>query len=760
MRIFTLLLLGFLFIYSVPAASAEEGNTLFFKNGKTDFCIELPTQPSVVEQQGADILREYIRKVTGISMIVHRDGSRSIETQKKVHIGRTKVMMERYASSLDKLGPDGYRIITDSNAVFLFGGSRNGTVYAVTAFLEEQIGCRKFTAEEEFVPKKTTIELPVIDTTSVPAVNIRIVNGPMAADSVVKVWRRVTTISDDWRDGDWNGYYVHTFKRLVPPQKYFTSHPEYFGLINGERKEYAQLCLTNPDVLERVIDTLRQEMALHPSVKYWSVSPNDDFEYCRCSACAAVDSAEGSPCGLLLRFVNKVAEAFPEKTITTLAYSYTRKAPKITRPAKNVMITLCSIELDRKEAIEKEPGSAGFVQDLRDWHAICDNLMIWDYEVQFTNYISPFPLFHTLQPNLELFNRYGAKAHFQQCNIEHGVEFAELKLYVLSKLLWNTDIDMEAVTDDFFMHYYGAAGPYVGNYFKRMHEVEKETGQSLDIYGTPVAFARTTFDEARVKEYRNFFRRAEMMVSGQPVLLERVKIAELPLLFTEIEMAKADLFGPRGWFRRESGSFTVRPEKTALLDSFVAICNRNGISHMNENGLTVETFHESTLRFIDVSVEGNLAFEKQVTCIPDPDKRYYVNGPSTLTNGVRGAENYKTNWLGWEGIDVSCTVDLGEVKSPESAAISTLHYPKSWIIVPEKVECLVSEDGKRFEPVGVLAPDSDLTKEPLIRNFEFNLSGKKARFIRFDITGTKTLPAWHTYTGNKSWVFADEIVVR
>ena len=754
------LLFVFFILAWFTAAAEDPYKAVLTANGSTLYCIELPAQPSRAELLAAEILKEYVAKVSGVSLIIHRDGSRSVETERKIHIGRTAIALKRFGGTFDALALDGYRITVDSSAVFLFGGTRNGTVYAVTAFLEDLIGCRKFTGEEEYIPNQPRIELELLDTVSVPAVDVRIINGPMADDPAVKAWRRVTTIADDWREGDWKGYYVHTFNRLVPPVNYFKSHPEYYALINGIRKEYGQLCLTNPEVLQRVIDTLRQEMAAHPTVRYWSVSPNDDFEYCRCERCAAVDLEEGSPSGLLLRFVNQVAAAFPDKTITTLAYSYTRKAPKITRPLPNVMVTLCSIELDRREAIEKEPGSAGFVEDLKEWKSICDNLMIWDYEVQFTNYLSPFPLFHTLQPNLQLFNRYGAKAHFQQCNIDRGVEFAQLKLYVLSKLLWNTDIDVNAVIDDFFVHYYGLAGPFVGNYFRRMHEEEQLTKQPLDIYGTPVAFASTTFSEARMAEYKNYFDRAEMMVGKQPVLLERVKITRLPLLFAEMEIAKTDLFGPRGWFRRENGKYVIRAEKTALLDTFTNICQRNGITHMNENGLDVETYRASTLRFIDVSVEGNLAFEKSVTCVPEPDKRYYVNGPATLTNGVRGAENYKTNWLGWEGTDVVCTADLGEKMEVHVAAISTMHFPKSWIICPENVSCLISSNGKTFEKAGTLFSGSDYTKEELIRTFEFKLDGKTARYVRFEITGTKVLPDWHTYTGNKSWVFVDEIVVK
>ncbi|MFM7218058.1 MAG: DUF4838 domain-containing protein [Bacteroidota bacterium] len=744
-------------MFCTNSAFAALDKFVLANNGQSSHVIELPLQPTEQEKRAAEILKEYVYRISGASIrIVTEDTS---IRRAAISIGRTIAAVQRYDSSFSRLGADGFRIVTRGKMVFLLGGTRNGIVYAATAFLEDQLGCRKFSKEAEYVPKQSTVIVRLMDSTYVPAADIRIVNGPMAEDEEVKAWRRVTTISDDWREKEWKGYYVHTFNRLVPPARYFETHPEYFGLINGERKPYAQLCLTNPEVLKVVIDTLRQEMAAHPSIRYWSVSQNDDFEYCRCERCAKVDEEEGSPSGLLLRFVNNVAAAFPEKTITTLAYSYTRHAPKITKPAGNVMVTLCSIELDRSQPIEQVAGGESFVKDLNEWHAITRQLMIWDYEVQFTNYISVFPLFRTLQPNLQLFNRSGAVAHFQQCFVEKGVEFAELKLYLLSKLLWNPDTDVDAVVDDFMQIYYGSAGRYVKRYFDLLHTTETYTKQSLDIYGTPASYANTLLSQELVNTYSSFFDSAEAVVASDAVLLERVRITRLPLLFGEMEIAKTDLFGPRGWFSKGKDGFYVRPERTALLDTFTAVCKRNNIVYMNENGLTVDLYRSSTLRFLDVKVKGDLAFQKPVTCTSPPDQRYFLKGSSSLTDGVRGTERYRMNWLGWEGMDLGFTIDLGKVQPVKSAAVSTMHYPQAWIVRPEKVVCSVSVDGVAFQEAGIIVSDSDASKEPLIRSFDFALTGK-ARYVRFDIVGTKTLPAWHTYTGHKSWVFVDEAEVR
>ena len=747
--------------FCLNIAIAKNNETHLTKNGASNYLIVLPDKPNDNERRAATILQEYLEKVSGAELAITRESSsHHKKNQPKIFIGTCSSATALFANYRDTLQLDGYRLVTHEHNLFLLGGKRNGVLYAATAFLEDVVGCRKFSAVAEYVPTQKDILLPPLDTISIPTVNIRIVNGPMAEDAEVKAWRRVTTISDDWREKDWNGYYVHTFNRMIPPSVYFEKNPEYFGLINGERKPFAQLCLTNPEVLQKIIDTLQEEMAAHPSVNYWSVSPNDDFEYCRCSSCAYIDSLEGSPSGLLLRFVNNIAKKFPDKTITTLAYSYTRHAPAITRPLPNVMITLCSIEMDRSEPIQSSRSGTSFVEDLINWHSICNNLMIWDYEVQFTNYISPFPLFHTLQPNLQLFNRYGAKAHFQQCYVERGVEFAELKLYVLSKLLWNPNVDINKIVQDFITTYYGAAGPYIQRYFDRLHSEEISTTQSLDIYGTPAAFANTLLSQELMVQYYDDFNRAEAAVKNDSILLDRVKIARLPLLFGEMEIAKTDLFGERGWFSRENGSFEIIPEKTALLDSFSAVCQRNQIVAMNENGLTTEKYRASTLRFIDVSVEGNLAFEKPVTCNPEADPRYYHKGSSLLTNGVRGTESYKINWLGWEGQDFTCTVDLESVRDVSFASISTLHFPHSWIIHPTSITCAVSENGQDFITVNTVPSDSLLRRDPKIESYDFDLSGKKVRYVRFTVDATKSLPDWHTYVGKKSWVFVDELIVK
>jgi len=322
------------------------------------------------------------------------------------------------------------------------------------------------------------------------------------------------------------------------------------------------------------------------------------------------------------------------------------------------MVTLCTIELGRSLPIETAPGSVSFKKDIEGWSKICRNIMIWDYEVQFTNYLCPFPLFHTLQPNIQFFNKNGATAHFQQCNAVHGVEFAELKTYLLSKLLWNPNADADAIINDFMKGYYGPAAPFIRQYFDLLHARARETKQELDIYGTPVWNAKTFLTEADLRNYYRLFDQAEAAVKDRPDLLERVKIDRLCVQYADMEIAKSDMFGERGWYEIKDSKYLLKPEKKNMLEAFYATCKKNNITHLDESSLTADIYYQNTLRFIDVQTEGNLAFKKPVTCDPMPAAKYTGNGPSVLTNGVRGTDDYKINWLGWEAKDVTVGIDL------------------------------------------------------------------------------------------------------
>ncbi len=733
---------------------------VFVDHGRPAARIEIPEAAGNAERRAAEILRSSVLKMTGIDLPVLTTATPS--GPGVAAIGFTqKDLPPVFTSSLSSLRPDGFLAGTSTGNLYIVSGGSKGAIYGVVHLLEKYFGCRRYSPTAEVFPPRDDLALGCLFEADNPVNEVRVVNGEFALDPDYLDWMRLHDVRDLYGEG----YYVHTFQRLVPWQAYFATLPEYFALMNGKRI-IDQPCLSRPEVFDIAVARLREEMAAQPDKKIWSVSQNDNFSYCQCPECLKVIEEEGSPAGPILRFVNRVAALFPDKTISTLAYQYSRPAPRLTRPAPNVEVMLCTIELNRSLPIAEDPSSVSFVRDIEAWSNICGNLYLWDYTVNFSHHVSPFPNLHVLQPNIRFFVDHGVRKHFQQTNTSPGHEMSELKAYLLARLLWNPRTDVEAVTEDFLDGYYGEAGEFIGRYIKALHAALRRSGAKLDIYEPPAVHAGDHLSSDDVASYNDLFDRAEAAAAGDPEILVRVKTARLPLIYAMIEIGKNDMFGPRGFYKEKDGRFVAVPRMSGLVDDFFERCRAGGVRTLSESGLTPEAYREGVRRFIDVQVEGNRAFRKPVAADPPPSPKYAGGDPAVLTNGVRGASDFKVHWLGWEGVDATLTLDLEKLATVREIALSTLSDQQSWILHPNRVTCSISSDGLSFRDVGTRALAGDHQGEDSIRAFSWSEdlteqgSFGPVRFVRFQIEGTKRLPDWHPSAGGLSWVFIDEIVVR
>ncbi len=654
-----------------------------------------------------------------------------------------------------KLHPDGFRITVQKERLTIEGGNRKGTTYAVNHLLE-LLGFHYFTPYSYEYPKLEEIRFPCGITEDKPQNDVRIINLYYPNNPEYQDWMRLNTIEEIYPDG----YFVHTFHRLVPRETYFQDHPDYFALVNGKRS-IDQLCPSNPEVRKIISEKLRIEMSKQPDKQKWSVSQNDNFSYCQCDQCKQIIAKEESPSGPIIQLVNAIAKQFPDKIISTLAYQYSRKAPLKVKPRKNVEIMLCTIELHRHESIETNPECADFKKDMEDWGKISSNIFLWDYTINFNHSISPFPNLHILQPNIQFFTKNHVNALFEQSNSTTGYEFSELKVYLLSKLMWNPNLDFEKEKQRFLDATYGAASPYISQYIRALEKNLKETGSKLWIYEHPVVHQNGLFSEEHLTEYNEFFDLAEQAVlkSDNPEKLERVQLARLPLQYAEMEIAANNMFSERGFYSKKDGKIIPAPALHETLQDFEKTCIRQQVPTINESELTPQEYIQSLKRMIDVNIEGNLAFEKSVTASVQADKKYLDGNLAYLTNGVNGASDYNIHWLGWFGTDTELILDLDSLTTAKNISINSLWNGKSWILHPTEVSCSISADGITYFPVGSIPVAGEQQKEQAIRNYLFHPENKTYRYVKLTVKGTKKLFNWHPSAGEPSWFFLDEISV-
>lgn len=469
---------------------------LLAEHGKTAWRIVMAHPAHETVKLACDELFHFVMQMSGAALPVQTelvaDGEYEILVGNSGRLAHHGIHVD-----WDELGEEGFVMQSAEHYLLLAGATPRGTLYAVYAFLEEELGCRWFASDCARIPKKAVLAFSQVSRVEKPAFESREAYWRDAFDGAFAVRNRMNSNKADIsiRQGGRMKFYNfhHSFNDLLSPGEYFDQHPEYFSLVNGVRlRDRTQLCLTNPEVLQIAIARVRQWIRENPDCRVFSVAQNDWGNYCTCPACAALDAREGSPAGTMIAFVNQVAEAiheeYPHIYLHTFAYQYTRKAPRTIRPHPNVIVRLCSIEccfshpLDGTHAAplapqEKQPqgvqcggpDSNAFLRDLREWSAICNHLYIWDYTTQFHNYLQPMPNFDALCRNLRLFRDMGVKGVLEQGNFSHGGggHLAELEAYLQAKLLWNPDCDMQAHMMDFLNGYYGeAAAPLVFAYIE------------------------------------------------------------------------------------------------------------------------------------------------------------------------------------------------------------------------------------------------------------------------------------------------------
>ncbi len=528
---------------------------------KTDYRIVIAEHPSPSVFHAAEELKRFLGEISGADFPIVFDGEKQTECEivvgKNAHFDALSCGVD-----IEGLGDEGVWLKTVGKTLVLAGSDVRGALYAVYQLLDEHLGCRWFTAEDSFIPKRTVLTLPEPDDRFVPPLEFR--DPYMQAYNDGAFYSRNRCNAESGRLGPAEGgkvtyaRFVHTMQELVPPEEYFDSHPEYFALRideqgNGVRQNgYAQPCLTNPEVLAIAKKNVRRILASRPDADIISVSQNDNFTYCQCERCRAVDEEEGSHAGTLLRFVNAIAEDieedYPHVAVDTLAYQYTRKPPRITKPRHNVIVRLCSIECCFGHPLEScslsgtEGGQGSFTADLEGWSAISNRLHIWDYTANFAHAIQPFPDFKVLAPNIRYFIRHGVTGIFEEGENsvpEHG-ELNPLRQYVLAKLLWNPELDPERLVNEFLTGYFGMAAPAVREWFDLLHAGVTEDVH-VHIYDNP---RQPYLSDEFLDASEPLFDEAERLADDEKILA-RVKKLRLSIRYVRLAHTPADAEGRR-----------------------------------------------------------------------------------------------------------------------------------------------------------------------------------------------------------------------
>ena len=470
--------------------ASQKDNLLWSADSTKALCILLSDRAGDSERAAADLLAEYLAQATGQTPQILAVGTVDYLEKNGANADVSAYLVLSVTEGGAKTGSYTVKAGADGN-LYIDAGDARGLYNGVYAFLREFCGVNLYSADVKTVDQ--------VDRIVVPA-----------------GYEKVYTPALEYADTDWisphdpdfavanglNGIYspvpaemggavkyitfCHSLTTaIVPADELLETNPEYFALQKNGKRTGAQLCLSNPNVVNRAIeDVLRlidegyDETA---PLNIISVTQDDNQDYCTCENCAAIAERYGGQSGLMLWFVNQIADAVaasghPDVVVDTFAYQYTRQAPTGIVPRDNVCVRLCSIECCFSHALD-DPAceeNAAFMEDLRAWAAISDRLYIWDYTTNYSETLGLFPDFGVLQKNIQTFVQNSVVGIYEEGAYYAGAcntEFADLRAYLLARFLQDPDeADPAGVRDGFLAAYYGEGAAEIGEFLDYITE--------------------------------------------------------------------------------------------------------------------------------------------------------------------------------------------------------------------------------------------------------------------------------------------------
>lgn len=466
------------------------------ENGKTDYRIIISENPLKTEKKAADELQSYFEKMTGVAVPVENDST--YPQEREIVIGSTN--RDVYSGiDFQKLGDEGFILKAVGKKLVIYGGEKRGVIYGVYAFLEEQLGCRWYTSEYEYVPDTDHISFSGdLCDIQIPDFEIRRINYRGSSDAkrnisqIYKSRTNVTYYNNYEEYGSGNDYVLWdvTLDRLVP-DSLFDTRPDLFAFDSETGKRSTKhVCLSNPETLYIAIENAEKYIDENTTgANHIHIGQKDNDEYCRCENCMKLYEQYGSVSAPTIIFANSFSDALEKDGysiyVTFYAYGETTPPPsKGTLKCNDMVIPVycgtfyaCHCHPFTECGYRDDTGlNDDFVyrfsshddtklsDELKGWTNIAKRLYIYDYSVNFVNDQMFLSNLHTLQPNTEFFLENGVTGYTYTCGSDIIAPFNELRCYLYSKIMWNADSDIEYYIDDFLAGYYGDAAPYIKRY--------------------------------------------------------------------------------------------------------------------------------------------------------------------------------------------------------------------------------------------------------------------------------------------------------
>lgn len=517
-----------------------------------------PDAPAMVRFAAGE-LQTYLEKASGAQLPIA--GVEPADGSACVLVGESDATRQRGLSTAG-LQPDGFSVVCRDDWLALFGREseavyanshpfrppqsyhppsgisrygETGALFAVYRFLHDQCGIRWYMPGElgEVVPRQTTIHVGALDLSRAPDFEYRFLyHADLPADDEGAYWYR--RIGYGAPAPVWINHSFFWFNR------YRETHPEYYALLPDGSRDFnvtgdppGNFCLSEPGVLSQFVADIRAYFDENPGQRLFPVMPNDGYtRICECPACQAqvnTDSETGKYSDYVWSFVNKVAaeihKSHPDRLIGCCAYSYYLDPPaSIETFSPNVAVMIATA-----------PRAGGMTDKYRQfvaaWSEKAAVLYRWEYYLYglTDRTVQGLPMLFSanISEDLRLLKGKSAgemieaeswRARSDDARKMHYPGMTHLNLYITARLLWDADLDVDALLEDYYARFYGPAREPMKAFWTLAERLWREKSAE----GAPQLFE--VYSEARIDELLSHLGRAAELCDPDSPERRRVEL--------------------------------------------------------------------------------------------------------------------------------------------------------------------------------------------------------------------------------------------
>jgi hypothetical protein len=538
-------------------------------SGKAKAVIITPALPSWLEEFAANELQKYFEKISQAKIPLKKETDYH-ENAFPIFIGRTAMSEESgLIPGEEETGRDGFLIRSLKKGVVIRGANDLGTLFAVYELLERYFGVRWFMPGEEYIPVAGKLKIGRINLKYKPSFTNRWVGRgewPLHQRMNAYVTADGKPVGINWK------WHFHTFVTLISPDIYYSVHPEYFAMVNGERKVTEsrthgnQLCTSNPEVIRELARNLIDTLDKEPGIEIVTLSPNDGGGFCECEKCCALDEPGRD---WFARYSNRLAvfnkavsgivkKKHPDVMIKVGAYAMYARPPLDPeyKPEDNQIIQLCHLYFCHNHPLGSNMCKTGetyepkgeympnqeFEKILDQWLKLSKHVYIYEYYSVggMARANLPWPMIHTMRTDIPYYHKKGVEGFYTQQSDNLFYRLG-LNFYVAAKLCWNADLDVDALLNDYFEKFYGPSAIPMKNFYMAIEKSMQDWNgcSSYGLQGVNPRMGIKIFTRELLVEMRNNIVEAERLSSGNEIYSRRVAMARR--VYEETDRSVKDL---------------------------------------------------------------------------------------------------------------------------------------------------------------------------------------------------------------------------